>query len=57
MTDRRQQDTLEQEEYATDRLAAELQINMFLFKAERAMATRQDVESVKHALRLFGVNL
>jgi hypothetical protein len=57
MTDRRQQDTLEQEEYAADRMAAEMQVDLFLYKAERAMATHQDVESVKHALRLFGVNL
>jgi hypothetical protein len=40
-----------------DKLMAEMQINFFLFKAEREMSTHEDVEAVKQALRLFGVNV
>jgi hypothetical protein len=40
-----------------DKLMAEMQIGMFLFKAERGMSTHEDVEAVKQALRLFGVTV
>ena len=55
--DRRQQDTTEQEAWEADKAKAEMQINFFLFKAERGMSTHEDVEAVKQALRLFGVNV
>ena len=57
MIDRRQQDTLEHEEYAADKLSAEMQINFFLFKAEKGMTTVEDIATLKQALRLLGVNV
>lgn len=54
--DRRQQDTLEQEQYQ-DKLNAESKINLFLFKAERGMATADDTSAARTALRLLGVNV
>ena len=57
MTDRRQQDTLEEEQWNTDRLSAEMKICFFLHKVELGMATTEDVSEVKKQLRIMGVNV
>ena len=44
-------------EQEADKAKAEMHINHFLFKAERGMSTHEDVEAVKQALRILGVNV
>jgi hypothetical protein len=57
MTDRRQQDTLEQEEFMKDKENAEIDISLFLYKSERGMATMVDVIQARKLLRILGVNV
>ena len=55
-TDRRQQDTLE-EEQATDKFNAEMELRRFLWLAERGITTAGEVEKVRGYLKTLGVNL
>ena len=57
MNDRRQQDTLEQEEFVKDKENAEIEISLFLYKAERGMSTMGDVIQARKLLRILGVNV
>jgi hypothetical protein len=57
MNDRRQQDTLEQEEFVKDKENAEIEVSLFLYKAERGMVTTGDVIQARKLLRILGVNV
>ena len=54
--DRRQQDTLE-EEQATDKFNAEMGLHRFLWLAERGITTAGEVEKARGYLKTLGVNL
>ena len=55
-TDRRQQDTLE-EEQATDVFNAEMELRRFLWLAEHGNTTVGEVEKVRGYLKTLGVSL